>query len=202
MRFGRRWRSLSGSIWVWPPTATTTLPSSPSGTRCTGGHFPTRWRAVWERPGASNSTKVIPSGCIATNTCAAWTARCRTSPAWTLAAAARTATTSQTRTARRARITRTAARPDLIRARGTVPRARVSTTTFDVLEIASNDWMRSCAAEIKEALRPSAFSAPMSTTNCSCCKPCGRCFRTPGSSPPISTPCCFIRPARAPRATS
>ena len=101
-----------------------------------------------------------------------------------------TTATSRTRTAR------TTPRAGPIPGRRTAPRDRASSTISTAWATRSSNWMRSSDARIDAASRPSESSAPMSTTNCWCCRPCGRCCRTRGSSPPISMPCCCIRARR------
>ena len=130
------------------------------------------------------------TGCIRSNICAAWTARCRMPTARAPAPARGTAATSRTRTAR------TPPRAGPIPAQRTAPRDRASSTISTAWAIKSSNWMRSSGARIDAASRPSESSAPTSTTSCWCCRPCGRCCRTRGSSPPISMPCCCIRARR------
>jgi hypothetical protein len=121
---------------------------------------------------------------------------------WRTQAGRAPATAPRTRAASRTAMARPAPRRSPIPPRETAPRDRASSIISGVSASAYNNWMPSCSVEMGAASRPSGSSAPICTTNCSCCRRCGRCCRTPGSSPPIWMPCSCIRPRKSSRAIS
>ena len=83
-----------------------------------------------------------------------------------------------------------------IRTRRPAPRARASSTICSGLAIASDSWMRIFAGSGDQGIEAVGVLGSDLYDKLLCCRRCDRCCRMPGSSPPISMPCCCIPSAQ------